>query len=93
MPRNPERPRINRPFVGIPSFLRSRICNDIDEFDGAISVLDVPFDEGSPFLAGSRFGSCSIREHSLRFVFGDGGFYNSCPNKHFFSLTPCQPNG
>src|SRR5262249_50083741 len=76
MARNPERSRINRPFVGIPSFLRSRICREIDEFDGAIGILSVPFDEGSPFLAGSRLGPRSIREHSLRFVYGEGGFYN-----------------
>jgi agmatinase len=68
--------RINRPFVGIPSFLRSRICNDPSEFDGAIGILGVPYDEGSPFLAGSRMGPRSIREHSLRFVYGEGGFYN-----------------
>lgn len=68
--------RINRPFVGIPSFLRSRICGDLNEFDGAIGIMGVPFDEGSPFHAGSRWGPRSIREHSLRFVYGEGGFYN-----------------
>jgi agmatinase len=68
--------RINRPFVGVPSFLRSRICGDLTEFDGAIGILGVPFDEGSPFHAGSRWGPRSIREHSLRFVYGEGGFFN-----------------
>ncbi|HMK67401.1 MAG TPA: arginase family protein [Stellaceae bacterium] len=76
MPRHPLRPRIDRPYVGIPSFLRSRICNDLDEFDGVIGILGAPFDEGSPFMPGSRFGPRSIREHSLRFVHGEGGFYN-----------------
>ena len=74
MAEKPGARRINRPFVGIPSFLRSRICNDLDEFDGAVGILGVPFDEGSPFLAGSRLGPRSIREHSLRFVYGEGGF-------------------
>src|SRR6059058_6138036 len=68
--------RIDRPFVGIPSFLRAPICTDLDRLDGAIAVLGVPFDEGSPFLAGSRLGPRALREHSLRFVSGGGGFYN-----------------
>jgi agmatinase len=82
--------RINRPFVGIPSFLRSRICNDLDEFDGAVGIMGVPFDEGSPFLAGSRFGPRSIREHSLRFVFGEGGFYNPETQQTYLDTEMCK---
>ena len=59
--------KLNRPFVGIPSFLRSHICTDLDELDADIAVFGVPHDEGSPFLAGSRMGPRSIREQSLRF--------------------------
>src|SRR5260221_13669734 len=73
---NGSKTRINRPFVGIPSFLRAPICLDPDDFDGAIAVMGVPFDEGSPYLAGSRMGPRALREHSLRFVSGGGGFYN-----------------
>ena len=67
--------RINRPFVGIPSFLRAPICTDLDTLSAAIAVMGVPFDEGSPYLAGSRMGPRALREHSLRFVSGSGGFY------------------
>ncbi|MBB4018452.1 agmatinase [Chelatococcus caeni] len=65
-------PRVNRPYVGIPSFLRSRIVEDIAGLDAAIAVLGVPFDEGSPFLPGSRLGPRALREHSLRFASGRG---------------------
>ncbi len=59
---------INRPFVGIPSFLRSRLAQDqADLANAAIAVLGIPFDEGSPFLPGSRMGPRAIREHTLRF--------------------------
>jgi agmatinase len=68
--------RVDRPFVGVPSFLRASICTDLDRLDAAIAVMGVPFDEGSPFLAGSRMGPRALREHSLRFVSGAGGFYN-----------------
>lgn len=72
----PKHVRVDRPFVGIPSFLRSPICTDLDRLDAAIAVMGVPFDEGSPFLAGSRLGPRSLREHSLRFRYGNGGYYN-----------------
>ncbi len=72
----PRKERINRPFVGIPSFLRAPICTDLDDFSGDIAVMGVPFDEGSPYLAGSRMGPRALREHSLRFTSGAGGFYN-----------------
>ncbi|MCZ6474340.1 MAG: agmatinase [SAR324 cluster bacterium] len=74
--------RLNRPFVGIPTFLRSDICTNLDELNADIAVLGVPTDEGSPFMAGSRFGPRALREHSLRFAAGDG-FYNIDNGKHF----------
>src|SRR5713226_5754500 len=78
MSEQPRKPsgRINRPFVGIPSFLRAPICTDLDTLSAAIAIMGVPFDEGSPFLSGSRMGPRSLREHSLRFVSGAGGYYN-----------------
>lgn len=59
--------RINRPYVGIPTFLRSELLEDITDLDAMIAVLGVPFDEGSPFLPGSRMGPRALREQSLRF--------------------------
>ena len=60
--------KVNRPYVGIPSFLRSPICEDVGKLDAAIAVLGVPFDEGSPFMPGSRLAPRALREHSLRFA-------------------------
>ncbi len=59
---------VNRPYVGIPSFLRAKASADPADYAraGAV-VLGVPFDEGSPFLPGSRMGPRAIREHTLRF--------------------------
>jgi agmatinase len=67
--------RIDRPFVGVPTFLRSKLVTDPAALDAMIGVLGVPFDEGSPFLPGSRMGPRSIREHSLRFA-GLHGFHD-----------------
>ena len=70
------KPRLNRPFVGIPTFLRAPHEENIAAISADVAVFGVPFDEGSPFLAGSRMGPRSIREQSLRFAIGDGGFYD-----------------
>ncbi|TFF23133.1 arginase [Jiella endophytica] len=72
--------RIDRPYVGIPSFLRAPICEDLSKLDAKIGVYGVPFDEGSPFYPGSRMGPRAIREHSLRFC---GGLYDPATRRQF----------
>jgi len=81
--------RLNRPFVGIPSFLRSPICTDPEKLDASIAVMGVPTDEGSPFLPGARFGPRSIREHSLRFGAGGNGIFDMRTGRRFleYELT------
>jgi len=68
--------RVNRPYVGIPSFLRAQVVEDVSRLQAAIAVLGVPFDEGSPFLPGSRMGPRALREHSLRFFNSGKGYYD-----------------
>jgi agmatinase len=79
--------RIDRPYVGIPSFLRAPIVVDPDLLDAAIAVIGVPFDEGSPFLPGSRLGPRALREHSLRFT---GGLYDPATRRDFLSEELAQ---
>ena len=43
--------RLDRPFVGIPSFLRSKICTDLDALDAAIAIMGVPFDKTASLLS------------------------------------------
>src|SRR6266540_3058941 len=74
--------RMDFPFVGLPSFLRS-VIGDAVSFEADIAVVGVPFDEGSPFMPGSRFGPRSIREHSLRFVTDGRGYYDPESRRQF----------
>src|SRR6266705_3762965 len=74
---------MNFPFVGIPSFLRAPICDDLARLDADIAILGAPSDEGSPFMPGSRFGARSIREHSLRFVTDGRGYYDPEARKQY----------
>jgi agmatinase len=75
--------RLNFPFVGIPSFLRSTVCDDLARLDADIAIVGAPTDEGSPFMPGSRFGARSIREHSLRFVTDGRGYYDPETRRQF----------
>jgi agmatinase len=68
--------RLDFPFVGIPSFLRSPLVQDLGRLDADVAVLGVPTDEGSPYMPGSRFAPRSIREHSLRFVTDPPGYFD-----------------
>jgi agmatinase len=76
--------RADRAFVGIPSFLRSRICTNFDALNADIAVVGVPTDEGSPFMAGSRFGPRAIREHSMRFA--GSGLYDVSAGREFLQF-------
>ena len=74
--------RVNRPYVGIATFLRAKAIDDIAALDASVAVLGVPFDEGSPFLPGSRMGPRALREQSLRFA-GRNGIYNVDERKEY----------
>jgi agmatinase len=69
----PSQTRVDRAYVGIPTFLRAPLCTDLATLDADVAVIGIPFDEGSPFMPGSRFAPRSIRQHSLRF---GGGLYD-----------------
>ena len=66
--------RYNAPYTGIATFLRQDYCDDIATLDADVAILGTPIDEGSPFMAGSRFAPRSIREHSMRF--GASGYHD-----------------
>jgi agmatinase len=82
--------RLNFPFVGIPSFLRAAVCDDLASLDADIAILGAPTDEGSPFMPGSRFGARSIREHSLRFVTDGRGYYDPATRRQFLEHEMVQ---
>jgi len=68
--------RLNLPFVGISSFGKKPICTDWDNIDADCAVLGAPFDAGTQFRAGARFGPRAIREASTLFSFGHSGAYD-----------------
>ncbi len=71
------------PIYGLPTFLRAPVCEDLEALDAEIAVMGVPFDEGSPFLPGSRLAPRAIRQHSLRFTNGARGYYDPQERKTY----------
>ncbi len=74
---------VRYPFSGLVTFLGVPAADPGGDFDADVAVLGVPFDEGSPYMPGSRFGPRGIREHSLRFVTGEDGYYDPIARKRF----------
>jgi len=68
--------RLNLPFVGISTFGKRPVVTDWDNFSADCAVLGAPFDAGTQFRAGARFGPRSIREASTLFSFGHAGAYD-----------------
>lgn len=68
--------RLNLPFVGISTFAKSPLCLDWDAIDADVAVMGAPFDFGTQWRSGARFGPRAIREASTLFSFGHGGAYD-----------------
>ena len=71
-----EKGRLDLPFVGISTFGKRPVCTDWDSIDADCAVLCAPFDFGTQFRAGARFGPRAIREASTLFSFGHAGAYD-----------------
>lgn len=71
-----DRGRLDLPFVGFCTFAKSPICSDWDNIDADVAVMGAPFDFGTQWRAGARFGPRSIREASTLFAFGHDGAYD-----------------
>lgn len=68
--------RLNLPFVGISSFGKSPICLDWEAIDADVAIVGAPYDFGTQWRAGARFGPRAIREASTLFSFGHAGAYD-----------------
>ncbi len=68
--------RLNLPFVGISTFGKNRYVEDWDRIEADVAILGAPFDFGTQWRAGARFGPRAIREASTLFSFGHAGAYD-----------------
>ncbi|WP_299643798.1 agmatinase [uncultured Ruegeria sp.] len=68
--------RLNLPFVGISTFGKSPYIENWDRIDADVCVLGAPFDFGTQWRPGARFGPRAVREASTLFSFGHAGAYD-----------------
>lgn len=68
--------RLDLPFVGISTFGKRPYVADWSAIDADVAVLGAPFDFGTQFRAGARFGPRAVREASTLFSFGHAGAYD-----------------
>ena len=71
-----EKGRLDLPFVGISTFGKNQYVEDWDNINADVAVLGAPFDFGTQWRSGARFGPRAIREASTLFSFGHGGAYD-----------------
>jgi agmatinase len=68
--------RLDLPFVGICSFAKRPIQSDWSKLAADAAILGAPFDAGTQWRAGARFGPRAVREASTLFSFGHAGAYD-----------------
>ena len=76
MPNSYDAGRLDLPFVGLCTFGKYPACLDWTRIDARVAVLGAPFDGGTQWRPGARFGPRAIREASTLFAFGHGGAYD-----------------
>ena len=67
---------LNLPFVGHCTFGKQPPCTDWSAIEADVAILGAPFDMGTQYRAGARFGPRAIREASTLFSFGHAGAYD-----------------
>jgi agmatinase len=68
--------RLNLPFVGIATFGKRPFVEDWTRVEADVAVLGAPFDAGTQYRSGARFGPRAVREASTLFSFGHAGAYD-----------------
>lgn len=68
--------RLDLPFVGISTFAKRPYQPDWSAIDADVAVMGAPYDAGTQYRAGARFGPRGVREASTLFSFGHAGAYD-----------------
>jgi agmatinase len=68
--------RLNLPFVGVSTFGKRPYIEDWDTIDADVAVMGAPYDFGTQWRPGARFGPRAVREASTLFSFGHAGAYD-----------------
>ncbi|MFA1819603.1 agmatinase [Virgibacillus oceani] len=70
-------------FVGIPSFLMSPLCLDLDNLDADVAIIGMPYDMGTAVRGGARYGPRGVREASTYWAYAHEGWYDPVREEEF----------
>lgn len=79
--------RLDLPFVGICTFAKSPLALDWGAIEADVAILGAPFDAGTQWRPGARFGPRAIREASTLFSFGHAGAYDHEDDRTYLAGT------
>lgn len=79
--------RLDLPFVGHATFGKRPPVTDWSKIDADVAVLGIPYDMGTQYRSGARFGPRAIREASTLFSFGHGGAYDHEDDEVYLPLS------
>lgn len=68
--------RLDLPFVGVATFGKRPLVTDWNAIEADVAILGAPFDFGTQWRSGARFGPRAVREASTLFSFGHAGAYD-----------------
>ncbi|MGH9348355.1 MAG: agmatinase [Vicinamibacterales bacterium] len=68
--------RLNLPFTGIMSFCKVPVHTDLETLDADVAIIGAPFDLGTQYRSGTRFGPRAIRNASALYALRDVGYYD-----------------
>ena len=88
--------KANMPSVGITSFLKLPIIENLANLNTDVGFLGIPYDVGNSWRPGTRFGPREIRNYSARYSGWGGsqqkGYWDINQNKRFLediSMSDC----
>jgi len=68
--------RLNLPFVGIATFGKRPYAENLADLNADVAIIGAPFDAGTQWRSGARFGPKAVRDASMLFSFGHAGAYD-----------------
>jgi agmatinase len=79
--------RLDLPFVGIATFGKRPYVADWDALEADVAIIGAPFDFGTQWRSGARFGPRAVRDASTLFSFGHAGAYDHEDNATYLPET------
>jgi agmatinase len=69
--------RLNLPFVGIPTFAKVPLHEDLESLEADVAIIGAPYDLSTQYRSGTRFGPLGIRTGSAIYGLRTVSYYDA----------------